>query len=226
MKKDLAEKVVAELKEWAYLNKLPAVTHGFSLRHVMREEDERYEIFAYENESKRLGAYAYFHEETREYKLRLRTGLTEFVRIEFVTAGLNEFEQRLDKYLDKMLDEAARFNADNVSHLLKSTGILEWEHTGKLPREMAGFTIFRTPKEPFPVANGSYILLSYADFAVDSGLNIFYNVFRDEFFGELQINGLPTVTYDFDAKNLSQLAERLDTHLKPTLDNLRSLVGK
>ena len=90
-----------------------------------------------------------------------------------------------------------------------------------MPDVLDGFSLFIRPDAPFPVANGSYIILDYTDFSINSNFVIYFNIFRDEFFGESRIAGVPTVTYDFDAKNLPRLELTLKSKLARHLNAIR-----
>ena len=221
MKAEILAKVKAEVDAWEYMGQLPPQCHGFVLQRCLQENGDRYEIFCYTAtgaKQKPMGLYAYFHEETKEYKLRLKLGLVEFVLIEFIVGSLAVFEERLQKYLTASLDKLVGNISREIHPLLAQTKILEWEYGEVLPDQCEGFFLVEQPNSPFPVANGSYLIISYANFGTSCGLNIYYNIFRDEFFGESYLDGSPTVTYDFDAKNIAALAEclrkRLVTHLR------------
>ena len=77
MKEETIEKVRQELDGWEYLEKLPDSWHGFALRRIEEPLGDCYDIFTYESESLHKSATAYFHEETHEYKLRIKIGLIE-----------------------------------------------------------------------------------------------------------------------------------------------------
>ena len=104
-----------------------------------------------------------------------------------------------------MLVELSEFDKTPLPTLLQEKGIAEWDYADALKDEYDGFVLFIRPHAPFPVANGSYVILDYVDFALNTSFTIYYNVYRDEFFGESRIGGVPTVTYDFDANTVPRL---------------------
>ena len=59
------------------------------------------------------------------------------------------------------------------------------------------------------------------DAEIDSGFTLCYNIFRDEFFGEFRIAGVPTVTYEFDAKTIADLEGKLSGKLERELKRIR-----
>ena len=52
-----------------------------------------------------------------------------------------------------------------------------------------------------------------AIFAAQSNFIIYYNVFRDEFFGEAKIHRIPEITYEFDSSELKDLRLKLEEKL-------------
>ncbi len=219
MKEETIAKVAADLADW----QMPPIDdwHGFVYRPSEKIVDDRREIFVCVNEDKHLSATAYFHEETREYKLRVKVGLNETVRIEFIAGNLADFAERLKMYFAALLTELNDIKNLPVPPLLKEKGIDEWSYGECLPPVCEGFALFIEPRAPFPVANGSYIIVDYSDFSIGSNFTLYYNIFRDEFFAEMRIAGVPTVTYDFDAKTLSRLTMIIKTKLATKLAEIR-----
>ena len=104
--------------------------------------------------------------------------------------------------------------------------ILEWDYVAKLPETIEGFKLFIKPAQPVKTINGSYIIFDYCDFATDSNFIIYYNVFRDEFFGEAKIRKIPEMNYAFDSHELIELEEKLDEHLLARLKEIRSRIDQ
>ena len=84
--------------------------------------------------------------------------------------------------------------------------------------------LFINPKEPVKVINGSYIIIDYCDFEAESNFIIYYNVFRDEFFGEAKIHRIPEITYEYDSSELKDLKIKLENKLENTLKQLRERI--
>ena len=72
MKEKAKEKVENELKDFKYLNELKDEISGYKLKKEMREKDEFYEIFSYENEAKRRCVKRIFTTKLWNIKCRLR----------------------------------------------------------------------------------------------------------------------------------------------------------
>ena len=97
MKKEQLEKVQAEVSVWTYLQSLPPEKNNFKLKILMQEVADTFLIYSYENDDLKRKTTIYYHEETKEYKLRMRIGLTEFCVIEYIYAGLDDFQKILEK---------------------------------------------------------------------------------------------------------------------------------
>lgn len=200
---------------------LPNEFHGFKLERLMEIDGDVYELFRYSSDERHRSATAYFHEETKEYKLRVKIGLVEFCKMEYITGSFDTFEKLLKTQLEHMLESLSRFDSAGIGSILKSKHIMEWEYGSKLPASLEGFELFISPPEPVEITNGSYIIIDYTDFSLESSFNIYYNMFRDEYFGEARIRNIPDVNYVFDSKELNELESKLHEHLVPRLREIR-----
>ena len=221
MKEEQIKKVEEDVRTWTYLEKLPALFEGFSYRKDMTIEEDIYQLFSYENPEEHCIATAYYHEETKEYKVSVQIGLTKFCCIEFIASNISAFEKHLDEHLKKLLVELITFEPTAVSSIVRKKNIMTWEYGKTLPVSLEGFERFIGPEKPLKITNGSYIILDYSDFSIESNFAIYYNIFRDEFFGEGRIRGIPEINYLFDSTDLSELATKLEHHLVPRLQDVR-----
>ena len=220
MKEKAKEKVENELKNFKYLNELKDEISGYKLKKEMRENDEFYEIFSYENEAKRRCVKAYFHDETMEYKVSVTIGLINFCDVSFFANNVEEFEKLLRENLENLIENLEDESNKNISSIIEEKEILSWKYEKLLPEKIENFSLFITPKTPILTINGSYIIFDYSDFSINTNFTIYYNIFRDEFFGESRINGTPTVTYDFDSKDLKELEEKLKNRMTSYLKEI------
>lgn len=224
MKKDILTKVQADIEAWTYLQELPLQKNSFELHKLMREVGDTFQIYCYENEELKRKTMIYYHEETNEYKLLVTIGLTEFCAIEFISANLEQLQIVLDKRFDLLLGDISAFKPEHISSLIVDKKIMEWDYIEKFPQELCGFKLFIKPSEPVKIINGSYIILDYSDFANESNFIIYYNVFRDEFFGEAKIHRIPEVTYAYDSSQLDELKQKIEEKLLPTLEAIRKRI--
>lgn len=222
MKDETRERVEADIRDWAYLKELPDTWHGFTLQRLALVAGDCYDIYRYENQDLHKSVTAYFHEETHEYKLRVKIGLIEFCRIEFITAKFDVFEALLRAQFETVLAGLAQFDPASIGSIVRDKKIMTWEAAKELPETLEGFTLYIHPAEPVKINNGSYIVIDYVDFALESSVTVYYNIYRDEFFSEARIWNIPDVNYDFDSGTLSELEERLQTYLVPRLQEVRT----
>lgn len=221
LKEETLEKVKADIEAAKLLEGLREEWHGFHLRRLEQEVSDVYDIYEYANDAlhKRVGVY--FHEETHEYKLRLKIGLIEFCRLEFITADIEKFAALLQNKLDALLVELTEFHLDALSSIMKEKKIPAWDYKALLPAALEEFSLYITPDQPVKINNGSYVIADYVNFEMESSVTIYYNMYRDEFFSEARIWNIPNVTYEFDSNDLSELEEKIREHLRPRLAQVR-----
>jgi hypothetical protein len=222
MKDEELAHIADECKDWEYMDKLYNEIQGFQLTKIQKIEEDRFDLFMYSNELLHKSVIAYYHAETHEYKLRVCIGFFEFCRIEFITSDRNRFQQILDHQLVSLISSLVAFDPKTVSSLIVNKGICTWEYARKLPEKLEGYQLFIRPEEPQRINNGSYIIIDYVDFSRESDVSIYYNMYRDEFFGEARIRRIPDVNYDFDSHSLSELQEKIEQYLVPRLREVRN----
>ena len=222
MKDEAIEQVIASTAEWKYMKELPDTLHDFQLKRLETRNEDIYNLYTYINESSHRSVTAYFHAETKEYKVRFKIGSFEFCYEECISSSLEEFERLLRERFAGILQKITKFDSLQVDTLLKETHILDWDFSTILPEQLNGFDLFIRPSQPFCITNGSYIVIDYEHFASQSNFAIYYNIFRDEFFGDTRIAGIPDVNYEFDSHTLDELQSKLSTHLIPRLQMILS----
>lgn len=221
MKDETVAKIKEETEGWAYMASLPEEWHGFTLKREPVIGKDKYDLYAYVNEDWHKSAIVYFHEETHEYKVRLKIGLIEFARIEFITAKLSVFEGLLTAQFEQVLKDMAQFNPATISSIVMGLNLPQWQYGLDLPVENEGFALFIRPAQPVKINNGSYIVIDYVDFALESSFTVYYNIYRDEFFSEARIWNIPDVNYDFDSSDLRELEEKLLSRMPARLQQVR-----
>ena len=113
------------------------------------------------------------------------------------------------------------FNPKTLSSIVSDKKITEWALGRELPEKLEGFSLFIRPAQPVKINNGSYIVVDYVDFSLESSFTLYYNIYRDEFFAEARIWNIPDVNYDFDSNELPELEEKLHQRLLPRLQEIR-----
>lgn len=203
------------------MQELPETIEGFTLKRLMHEDGDKFYIYSYESPATHRSIKVYYHEETKEYKLLVIIGLTEFCAIEYISESLAQLEHILRQKFSILLGDLASFHREHINSIVVDKKIMEWNYIPQLPKQLEGFELFISPAEPVKVINGSYVVIDYCDFEIESNFIIYYNMFRDEFFGEARIRRIPEVTYAYDSSELDQLAAKIEEKLQNTLKDIR-----
>lgn len=219
------EKIIEQIKAWAFLSKLPKELEGFTLQPISQQDGMKYFIFAYQNENRHRKLTILYDAATKDYLGRVTIGLTEFCDTTFIVNSLDALEKILLEKLRITLQRMACFDVSTVESIVVQKKILTWQYEHILPKRIADFELFIAPNEPLKIINGSYIIIEYSNFATESNLVIYYNIYRDEFFGEMRICRTPQMTADFDASSLQELEEKLEKRLIATLEIMQRQIG-
>ena len=222
MKQKFKERIDAELAATNFFDTLPAEIGGYNLKKIFNEDGDKFFYFSYENEKLHRSLTAYFHEETSEYKVRVKIGLTEFCLTKFFTSKFENFTEILNAELKAALENLSAPVDTKADLLIADKNFAAWQYPKTLPENLEGFELFITPENPVKITNGSYIILNYSNFAALSDLTIFYNVYTDNFSGETKINLVPNVSYLFDSDNLKNLEANLQKNLSAELHNIKN----
>ena len=199
---------------------LPAELEGFTVEKIFAADDDKFIFFRCVDEN-HCGLKIYFHEETREFKVSQRIGLTEFCLTKFFTEDFARFKEMIDAELCGMLKDLRSIRSREPNIFLREKKIDAWTYGKNLPATLEGFELFISPAAPVEITNGSFIIINYADFEIAGDFIISYNVFSDDFSGEKKIHGAPSVTYAFDSKTLEELEDKLKKNLVEELRAIR-----
>ena len=187
------------------------------------EEVLRVPIFHYQND---LGWRwcALYDKEVEDYTVHIEMPLFSFVDISFVRADLESFwnclKERCVKGLTNMLIEPS----NNFTFTYRRRGIPTWDFSEVMPEELEGFVRDIDPAHGIRMINGSFIVGEYRKMDECTGLLLYYNELRDEYFAELRYKSYPEIDHHLDAKNLDGLADVLCEHLGPILKGLNDRV--
>ena len=195
---------------------LPNEICEFNLKKIFAEDEDKFIYFSFENEKTRRAVTAYFHEETSEFKVRVKIGLTEFCLTEFFTEDFNIFCEMIFAKLEGLIK---KISADeDLNPIVKEKNFAAWEFGKNLPKKIGNFELFISPQNPVPFTNGSHILINYSDFENSNDLTIYYNIYGENFSGETRIKNVPHIIYSFDSENLSELESKLQENLEAELN--------
>lgn len=220
MKTELIDKLAAEFEAANFFDKIPAQIDGYTLKKNLSSDGDKFIYFTYENISAHRNLKAYFHDETKEYKVSITVGLTEFCLTNFFTENFNHFTEILIDKLDATIKNLSTPIDAESDIFIADKNFSQWQYGLNLSQKLNGFELFIAPKNPVRITNGSYIIINYSDFSANRELSIFYNVYTDNFSGESQIGGVHQPLYIFDAKNLKELEKILTVNLSTELSKL------
>lgn len=215
------DKIIEQVAQWEFLQKLPQESYGFTLNTELMTCGPQYRIFTYNNQKAWRSFTVLYSQETKDFLVRIVIGLMEFCDISFITPDLPSLEKVLTERMGLTLQRLSNFDIASVCPQFMDKKILEWPYALNLPEQIAGFNLFINPQKPVKVLNGSYVIIDYSDFSTESNLAVNYNIFRDEFFSEIRLRRLPVMTAVFDARTLPELEVKLNDNLTQTLENLR-----
>lgn len=211
-----------ELSAWPFPKQLAATVLGFHLDLSLEENNTQTVLFTYNLQAKHRRFIALYDEATRDFMVRIVVGLTEYNDVSYIVTDILVFEKLIKERLEETLHKLAVFEAHHLESVCLHTNILSWEYGQALPKMIGRFELFISPDQPIKIINGSYIVIDYTCFAEETNLLIYYNIYRDEYFGEIRLHRTPEMIFDLDAKTLKQLQENLELHLRPILAALEA----
>ncbi|MDF2636503.1 MAG: hypothetical protein K0R78_3377 [Pelosinus sp.] len=219
------EKIIAQVEEWELLKKLPKEFGEFTLQIELEQRNTQYCIFSYQKKKEHKSFSVLYDQATKEYFARTVIGLTEYFDVNFIVGEIQQLENLLVQRLKNVLSNLSYFNRENIDSIVHEKEIMDWSYGEELPEKLLGFELFIKPDEPVKVLNGSYIILDYSDFNTQSNLTVYYNIFRDEFFGETRIKGTPAMLAIFDTKDFEDLQKIFASQLTSVLENIRRQIN-
>lgn len=219
MKVENKNKILAEVQATDFFDKLAGEIHGFTLKKILAEDGDRFIYFSYENIKIHRAVIAYFHEETLEYKIRVKIGLTEFCITKFFTTKFEDYCKKISAELDKII-ESFLDNHENLNPLIAEKKFAQWAYGKNLPKNIFNFELFIKPENPVEITNGSFIIINYSDFTAANDFAITYNIYTDNFSAEFTKNHVQQVSYLFDSENLAELEKKLQENLSAEISRI------
>ncbi|MBS6333302.1 MAG: hypothetical protein KH418_04845 [Veillonella sp.] len=102
---------------------------------------------------------------------------------------------------------------------------LGWRWSALYDKEVEDYTVhIEMPLFSIRMINGSFIIGEYHKMDECTGLLLYYNELRDEYFAELRYKSYPEIDHHLDAKNLDDLAVLLREHLGAILKGLNERI--
>lgn len=217
MKIETKNKIISETNEFKdFFENLPTELKNFTLKKIFSEDDDKFIYFSYENSENHRGLTAYFHEETQEYKLRMKIGFNEFCLTKFFTENFSDYRKIISDNLENILE-----NHGNLNPIVRKKNFPAWEYGKNLPKKIFDFELFISPQNPVEFTNGSFIIINYSNFKSKSDFTISYNIYQENFSAEFTENLTPHVTYLFDSENLAELEKKLEKNLYSEISKIQ-----
>ena len=221
MPDDIAGKLTAQAAQLHFAQNLPDEINGFATEKIFAADCDKFIFFTCTDEKIHCAATVYFHDETDEFKVSQRIGLTEFCLTNFFTEDFAAFQKLIDDELADVLKNLRNVRDKPLNRFLRDKNIDTWSYD--FPATLVGFELFISPDKPVEVTNGSFIVVNYADFAAGSDFVLYYNIYGDVFSAESRIKGAPHVSYAFEAVTLDDLTDKLNKNLSAELREIRRL---
>lgn len=223
MADDKLEKARAERRQkfldWDIEKELPAEIGGYKLKRLDRQEGRIYFAFCWEDEKTGWQVRALFDEETMDYMVKAFLPMVTFTEIELITGDFEEYKRNM-KLLTPAYIEKELIHRENVSVLVRGRGFMVWDYTPFFPETLGHYQRTIEPHRPLLGLNGSYIICAYECAEKNTGLLFFYNIYRDEYYGELRAQGIPGIIHQYDAKTLEDFEKKIAAHLSNDMQDL------
>lgn len=217
----IKDEIRTQIEEWEGWSVLPESMEGFVLTINKEMVDGFYRLFTYEDTSIHRKFFAIYNASLKEYHVQEEIGLNLFCQIDYITSSLDELKRMLEESMGKSLRELRQFPQDELGTIFYEKGIADWDYIPKLPQSVLGFDMFVHPHSSIRIINGSFLILDYTDFVSESNFALYYNIYRDEFFGELRVLKMPKLITEFDAKEIGELSQKMDAHFISMLKEVR-----
>lgn len=184
-----------------------------------RLEDNTYHWFHYVN-NREWQFKIIYDADVEDFTAKIMLPLNSFNCIDFIKPTgevfWDNFLLRYEKFVQNNL-----INPENsLNYQYRQKGINSWDYQSFLPDSIGDFRLDIKPTQGIKMINGSYIIASYVHIAKKTGLNLCYNIMRDDFYAELCKDGTPIITHELDARTISELEYNLKDNLKKILQEL------
>ena len=178
-----------------------------------------YSLFYYINDAN-WRWWVLYDKEVGDYMVRIMVPLVDFVDIAFVRESLASFMDNLKANYKESIIKRFLEPQEGFVYEYKKKGIPQWNYTEVLPQTVEGYHLDVTPLTALDMINGSYVIATYIKDNEETGVVLFYNTFRDEFFGETRQQGYPGITHDLDATTIDKFEQAIRNHLQDVLQSL------
>lgn len=213
------EKRRQEFLSWDAEHELPQAIGEYRFHRIDKQEGRIYYAFGWLGEKTGWDVRVLFDEETMDYMVKMYLHMVTMTEIECITGDLIAFKG-LVKQLTPQAVERELIHRENVSILVKGKGFMAWDYREVLPETIGHYRRTIEPKAPLLFLNGSYIIAAYECQEKDTGVLFFYNIYRDEYYGELRAGGIPGIIHQYDASTVEDLEGKIRKSLAQDMQDL------
>lgn len=207
--------------EWDIENALSPLVGTYKLERIDVQEERIYHAFQWKDEESGWTVQVLFDEETMDYMVKADFHLFSMTEIETITdvAKFDEFKSMVAELTPTWIQRTMIDRS--VSILIRGQGFTVWDYKDALPETIGHYRLTITPDKPVHGLNGSYIFAAYEYPEKNAGLLLFYNVYRQEYYGELRAATIPGIIHQYDAKTLEELEKKIARYLRKDLKLVR-----
>ena len=205
--------------EWNIEKELPAHIGSYSLERVDEQDGRVYKAFRWKDKKSGWEIRAVFDEETADYMIKVDLKFITCTQVEVITPDFERFKKNVRGLTPDMIEkELIRRSCNSV--LIKNSGFVNWNYEKLLPPRIENYERVIEPKSPINGLNGSYIIAAYQCNERETAMLFFYNVYREEYYGEMRSKGIPIIRHEYDAKTVNELAKEISENLQKDLHEL------
>ena len=205
--------------DWDIENELPADIGPYHLQRIDTQQDRIYYAFGWIDEKSGWQIRALYDEETADYMIKMDLHMMTLTEIECITGDFEEFQGYVRKLTPKAIEKEL-IHREEVSVLVRGKGFMVWDYHELLPETLGAYQRIIAPDRPLLGLNGSYVIAAYECQEKDTGILFFYNMYRNEYYGELRAKGIPGIIHQYDAKTIEELEKKIEIHLEKDLEDL------
>lgn len=208
-----------QFMDWDIDKELPSSVGTYELKRIDKQEGRIYFAFAYVDSVTGWEVRALFDEETMDYMVKFYCRLFTLTEIELIHNDFEGFRKDVIEILPEAIDK--RMNRrEEVSVMVAGKAFMVWDYSKVLPPVIGNYKRLIEPKAPVLGLNGSYIIGEYEWREETRGILFFYNMYRDEYYGELRDKGIPGIVHQYDAKSSEEFEKNIREHLETDLKEL------
>lgn len=216
---------------WEIENDLPREVGDYILRRIdfptaedrnagkVKTDSCVYTAFAWENEKNGWMVKAIFDEETKDYMVKMDLRLMTLTQLESITGDFEQFKKRVRELTPKAIEKDL-IRLERVPALAADKGFMKWDYKKVMPEKVGKYERIIKPTNPVEGLNGSFVIGAYECKERNVGALFFYNIYREEYYGELRAGSIPVIVHQYDATTIGEFSSRLEAYLEKDLEML------